>query len=233
MCGAFPSTLYKVLPDIYARTLLKQGEMMWSTLTYFQNDLDPTRSDVHEGSHRYFPVNGLDITRQMRNGIPDGAQFTLPEHGSQIKALKCHHILIYSTTLEPTLGIGDADTRACIEIFDPPKLFEHLRVSVAAHRSARLDRLIHDQVRYWSPTEPPGSIWAFPHLLAMHKHESYKAEREYRFAFGTRSDVFDFEQVVGVIVPPTYVFPKIPLRPEMHRMKLYLGNLEDCCRLFK
>ena len=65
----------------------------------------------------------------------------------------------------------------------------------------------------------------------MHKHKSHRDDREYRFAFGTRSDVFDFENVFGLVVPPGYVFPRIELDPQAHRMTLYLGNLTDCCRV--
>ena len=65
----------------------------------------------------------------------------------------------------------------------------------------------------------------------MHKHETHKGDREYRFSFGTRADVFDFENVFGLIVPPGYAFPPVELEPQAHRMKLQVGNLEDCCRL--
>ena len=68
LCGPLPDTLYKVLPQQYARRLLDVGEMMWSTLTYFQHELDPTRSDPFEGSLRYFPAKGLKVTRIERNG---------------------------------------------------------------------------------------------------------------------------------------------------------------------
>jgi hypothetical protein len=205
--------------------------MMWSTLTFFQNELDPTRGDPQEGSHRFVPVDGLHIQRHERRGRPDNAEFTLAGHGAQIKAFKCHHIFIYSTTSEPTLAIGDAATRARVEIFDPVVLLERIASHLAAHRKARVDRLIHGAVRYWSEENPPGEIWAFPHLLTMHKHVFHQKDREYRFAFGTRADVFDFENVYGVIVPPGYVFPKITLTPQAHRMKLQLGKLADCCRL--
>lgn len=231
MCGTLPKTLYKVLPLEYARALVDRGEMMWSTLTFFQNELDSTRGDPNEGSHRYFPVDGLQVTRGERNGRPDHAQFALRGHGSQIKAFKCHHIFIYSTTLDQKLAIGDSATRACVEIFDPATFFQQIARAVATHRKARLDRLIHGEVRYWSPEDPPGDIWAFPHLLAMHKHDSHRDDQEYRFAFGTRLNVFDFENVFGLVVPPEYVFPRIGLDPQAHRMKLSLGNLTDCCRL--
>ena len=45
----------------YARRLLDVGEMMWSTLTYFQHVLDPTRGDPFDGSLRYFPEEGLKL----------------------------------------------------------------------------------------------------------------------------------------------------------------------------
>lgn len=231
MRGSLPQALYKVLPRTYAESLVESGEMMWSTLTYFQNELDPTRSDPHEGSHRFFPLSGLEITRLERNGRPDHEQFTKAGHGTQIKAFKCHHIFIYSTTLDPNLAIGDADGRTCVDVFDPERFFQRIERAVAAHRKARVDRLIHGEVRYWSPDNPPGAIWAFPHLLTLHKHESHKYEREYRFAFGIRADVFDFQNVFGLIVPPGYVFPRIELDPHVHRMKLRLGNLTDCCRV--
>src|SRR5262249_45894611 len=131
MCGTLPSTLYKVLARPYARALVERGEMMWSTLTFFQNELDPTRGDPHEGSHRYFPVEGSRVTRRERDGRPDHAQFILSGHGSQIKALQCHHIFIYSTTLDEKLAIGDATTRACVEIFDPATFFQRIARAVA------------------------------------------------------------------------------------------------------
>ena len=230
MRGSLPSTLYKVLPRIHAESLVERGELMWSSLTFFQNELDPTRGDPHEGSHRYFPVAGLDVTRHERNGHPDSQRFTLPGHGAQIKAFKCHHIFIFSTTLDPNLEIGDAKNRACVEIFEPQRFFERIERAVTAHRSARVDRLIHGEVRYWLPEDPPGAIWAFPHLLTLNKHKSHENDREYRFAFGIRADVFDFENVFGFVVPPGYLFPQIDLDPQVHRMKLRLGNLTDCCR---
>lgn len=78
-------------------------------------------------------------------------------------------------------------------VYDPATFFQRIARGVATHRNARLDRLIHGEVRYWSPEDPPRETWAFPHLLTMHKHQSHSDDREYRFAFGTRSDVFDFK----------------------------------------
>ena len=231
MCGPLPKTLYKVLPQQFARRLLDVGEMMWSTLTYFQHVLDPTRGDPFEGSLRYFPAEGLKVTRTERNGRPDHAEFTFAAHGSQFIATQSHHIFIYSTTLDSRLAIGDAADRACVEIFEPTTFLQHMRRAVERHRKARVDRLIHDRVCYWSPENPPREVWALPHRLTMSKYEGYARDQEYRFAFGTRSDVFDFEKVTGLVVPEGYKYPQLALEPQAHRMKFLLGPLADCCRL--
>ena len=69
--------------------------------------------------------------------------------------------------------------------------------------------------------------------ICLHKHQSHRDDREYRFAFGTRSDVFDFENVFGLVVPPGYVHsPQNQVDPQAHRPEAHLGNLRDCCRLF-
>jgi hypothetical protein len=49
---------YKVLRDEHARSLIHDGEMMWSTLAWFQNLEEAERGDDCEGRHMYFPVNG-------------------------------------------------------------------------------------------------------------------------------------------------------------------------------
>ena len=233
MCGPLPKTLYKVLSQQFARRLLDGGEMMWSTLTYFQHVLDATRGDPFEGSLRYFPAEGLKVTRGERNGRPGHAEFTLAAHGNQFMATQSHHIFIYSTTLDSRLAIGDAADRACVEIFEPATFLQHMRRAVERHRKARADRLIHDRVCYWSPENPPSEVWALPHRLTMSKHERHAREQEYRFAFGTRSDVFDFQNVTGLIVPKGYKYQQLKLERQAHRMRLCLGPLADCCRLLE
>ena len=233
MCGPLPKTLYKVLSQQFARRLLDGGEMMWSTLTYFQHVLDATRGDPFEGSLRYFPAEGLKVTRGERNGRAGHAEFTLAAHGNQFMATQSHHIFIYSTTLDSRLAIGDAADRACVEIFEPATFLQHMRRAVERHRKASADRLIHDRMCYWSPENPPSEVWALPHRLTMSKYERYAREQEYRFAFGTRSDVFDFQNVTGLIVPKGYKYQQLKLERQAHRMRLCLGPLADCCRLLE
>src|SRR5439155_15239709 len=38
MSGPLPPSLFKVLPEVYGHRLMELGEMMWSTLAWFQNE---------------------------------------------------------------------------------------------------------------------------------------------------------------------------------------------------
>jgi hypothetical protein len=184
MCGPLPSILFKILPSVYAHRLVERGEMMWSTLAWFQNEEDPARGDQFDATRRHFPTGGLQVKRIERDGRPDGAQFTMPSHGNQWRPIQSKHIFIYSTTLDQYLVLGDPAANTCVEIFDPAQLIRRVRTTLELHRKARPDTLIHDAVRYWCADAPPAEVWALPHRLAMQKHHDHAAQQEYRFAFG-------------------------------------------------
>ena len=231
MCGTLPPVLFKILPEIYARRLVDSGEMMWSTLAWFQNEEDPNRGDEFDATRRHFPHGGLTVTRTQRDGRTDHAAFTLSGHGNQWRPVQSKHIFIYSMTLDPALVLGDPAAQTCVEIFDPTNFLGHVRRAVARHRKARSETLIHDEVRYRGSDEPPEEVWALPHMLTMHKHREHSWQREYRPAFGTRADVFDFENVDCRVLSDDVRLPRQNLDPQCHRMKLRLGSLRDCCRV--
>ena len=68
MSGALPSVLFKYLALPHAHAMLDAGELMFSTLSWFQNLEDPDRGDGFEGTHKYFPIGGLEATRLARDG---------------------------------------------------------------------------------------------------------------------------------------------------------------------
>ena len=231
MSGPLPSVLFKVLPEVHARRLVETGEMMWSTLAWFQNEEDPNRGDKFDATRRHFPPDGLTVTRTERDGRPDNARFTLFGHGNQWRPVRSRHIFIYSMTLDPNLVLGDPAAQTCVEIFNPAELVDRVRLTLKRHRKARPETLIHDVVRYWSSDKPPEEVWALPHMLTMHKHQEHSWQREYRLAFGTRADVFDFENVDCRVLSDDVHPPRDDLDPQCHRMKLRLGSLKDCCRI--
>jgi hypothetical protein len=228
LSGPLPPVLYKVLAERFARRLVDDGEMMWSTLAWFQNLEEAERGDAGEGRHTFFPVNGLDVNRTVRDGRPDDTRMVLPEHGFVSRAAQCHGIFIYSLTVEPTLQIGDAADRSVVEIFDPAQFVRRVRAALP-WRWAEI--LIHDTVRYWSPANPPDAVWALPDRLTMHKRDDYAHQKEYRLAFGIWKSVFDFENVELFIADKNAPWPVSRPNEEHHRKRLRLGNLRDCCRL--
>jgi hypothetical protein len=224
--------MYKVLPLTYARRLVEKGELRWSTLAWFQNLEEIGRGDNCEGRRTYFPVNGLEVNRLERGGLSDSAQMLLRGHGLVSRAAQSHHILIYSLTLDATLKIGDPADRGCVEMFDPPQFVRRVRDALGRDRRARIDTFIHHTVQYWSPTNPPQEVWAFPDKLTMHKRkDEYGYQKEYRLAFGTRTDVFDFENVECFIVNEDTGWPSTTLDEQAHTFKVRVGALDGCCRM--
>ena len=230
LSGPLPPVLYKVLAERFARRLVDDGEMMWSTLAWFQNLEEAERGDAGEGRHTFFPVNGLDINRTVRDGRPDDTRMVLPEHGFVSRAAQCHGIFIYSLTVEPTLQIGDAGDRSVVEIFDPAQFVRRVRAALPWRWA---ETLIHDTVRYWSPANPPEAVWALPDRLTMHKRDDYAHQKEYRLAFGIWKSVFDFENV-ELFVADKDALSQLSRPSDKHdRKRVRIGSLEDCCRILR
>lgn len=226
-----PSVLFKALPRRYAERLVERGEMMWSTLTWFQNQEGPARGDVFEATRRNFPFGGQGVTRLERHGRPDRQQLHFDGHGTQWRPAQSHHIFIYSMTLDRELNLGDPATDAMVEIFDPTVLIQHVRSALHLHRSARPSTLIHRVVSYYDDVDELGPIHSLPHLLAAAKHKTHAWQHEYRLAFGTRANVFDFEHVEGSLLSSDAVPVSRALNSQSHRMRLRLGALSECCRI--
>ncbi len=231
MSDPLPPVLFKALPLKYAGRLVERGEMMWSTLTWFQNQEDPARGDVFEATRRNFPTGGQGVTRFERHGRPDHEQLHFDGHGTQWRPAQSRHIFIYSMTLDGELNLGDSATDAMVEIFDPSVLIQHVHSALHLHRSARPSTLIHRAVSYYDDVDELGPIHSLPHLLAASKHSTHAWQREYRLAFGTRADVFDFEHVEGSLLPRDAVPVPRVLDSQSDRMRLRLGGLSDCCRI--
>lgn len=230
MSGQLPPVLYKYLPLDYAMAVIQYGQMMFSTLAWFQAIEDPDRGDGFEGIHKYFPAGGLEVTRAERDGKSHPPVTTrLPLESMQSKAKGRNHIFIYSMSLQR--GLTKFPGTVCIEIHDPAKLVARLRTVLRRVPSAKTATLIHNRVTYYDVANPPGTAYALPDQITMHKRSDFQDEFEYRIAFGTRVDVFDFEHVEIAIVSEPLRDPRPTLDDRHHRMLVRVGSLTDCCRL--
>jgi hypothetical protein len=210
--------------------MINRGELMFSTLVWFQNYEDEQRGDRFEGTRRYFPLDGLEMTRIKRDGKPHPpVSFKRPGESLQSRAKAHNHIFIFSTSLQSGLAFDGVD--ACVEIYDPEKFVAHLRSTLKTHGNARDDTFIYDEVKYYDFSAPPSNVWALPHLLAMHKHKGFAGQREYRFAFGIRRNAFNLEHVDCFVVREGESLPMSTLQASHHRKRIRTGSLADCCRL--
>jgi hypothetical protein len=145
MSGPLPTVLYKYLPREHADSLVDRGELMFSTLSWFQNLEDPERGDEFEGKHKYFPIGGLEITRTERDGrAHPPITFTSRDQSLHSKAKGSDDIFIYSTSLRPGLTqFGNAAAPAvCVEIYDPAKFLLRLCAVLRRTPKAKVETLI-------------------------------------------------------------------------------------------
>ena len=189
MSGPLPQALYRYLQPEHAASLVDRGDLMCSTLSWFQNLEDLERGDEFEGTHKYFPVGGLEITRIAQAGRSHPpVTFTRPHDSLQSKAKGSNQIFVYSMSLRGGLTqFGDFTApAACVEIYDPRKFMLRLRATLRRTARAKVETLIHDEVRYYSFTDPPGNVYALPHRLTMTKRERFR--EQYRIPHRVRSE---------------------------------------------
>ena len=232
MSGELPTTLYKYIEAPYAESMIQEGALMFSTLSWFQSIEDPVRGDGLEGTYKYFPAKGLDITKYAGVGGPPVSQFNLPSYSLVSKAVRCDSIFIYSTSLTPGLTQFDQPGKAnvCVEIYNTVRFRQRLRIALN-RRQPRGKTFIHDKVQYYSLEYPPETAHALPDRLTMCKHERFRDQAEYRFAFGIKPDVFDFQRVNYQLVGDGHTQPRPILEDTVHRLRLKIGSLVDCCRI--
>jgi len=233
MSGELPGTLYKYIEAPYAESMIAEGALMFSTLSWFQSIEDPERGDGLEGTYKYLPAKGLDVTKYAAVGGQPVSQFNLPSYSLVSKATGCDSIFIYSTSLTPRLTQFDQPGRAsvCVEIYNTIRFRQRLRIALN-RRQPRGKTFIHNKVQYYTLENPPETAHALPDRLTMCKHERFRDQAEYRFAFGTKPDIFDFERVNYQLVHESHTSPRPILEDSVHRLLLKIGGLGDCCRLF-
>jgi hypothetical protein len=225
---------YKYLELRWARALVEEGSVMFSSLAWFQDSEDPSRGDEFEGVRKYFTATGLPITRVSE---PAGS-FVDPGHSFQSVARERDHIFIFSVSrrlspeLEEQFGGPGHEEMACVEIHDSARFYDRL-VRVLGKRSPVQRRTcFHDDVTYYPFERPPEVAWALPATLATHKEESrFSREEEHRFVFSTKRHAFDANRVETFLVGNASVRRRHALDPARHRRLLALGPLGECCRI--
>ena len=166
MSGLLPTVLYKYLPLRYAQALIEEGEVMFSTLSWFKQLEDQQRGDLLEGTHVHRPENGLEVTMVHRVGDPSiaGQRRTLGRESLVSEVIGQDHIFIYSTSLQPGLNqfSSESDESGCVEIHSPANFLGRLKARLRKWPPIAKTPVIHDRVSYYAATDLPGTTYALP-----------------------------------------------------------------------
>jgi len=215
-------TLYKYLPHQFAEPFVANGEVLCRSLSYFLACEHDERGDYLEGTRSYEPATGLEITKQT------GEKFKM-QRSFRSSVKEPDKLFICSTSIMLTADLAQKfQSDACVEIADVGKFVARLRTALRRKPRVKLKTLIHDKVTYYRTENPPEEVWALPERIVMHKSEKFSYQCEYRFAFSTKADAFEFENVDLNLVQgqPARVLPG-----SHPHMLLRLGPMSDCCRI--
>jgi hypothetical protein len=209
----------------YADAFLKNGEVLFRTLSFFKNHEDnEIRGDQNEGTLVHRPMSGLQVTK-----VKTGEVITLPH--SFESTVKTDEIFVYCMSTELSTTIAERFTAVvAIEIVDPLKFLARLRNSLSLRKRLRSCKLIHEAIHYYEVDEPPVVDWALPDRITMRKSKFFGWQKEYRFVVPI-GDAFRIENVnIKLAMPNT----KSASNPSSHPpLCLKLGNLKSICRVHR
>lgn len=219
------TSLYKYLPEQYVGTLLREGAVLFHTLSYFRDYEDAqVRGDEFEGTKLYRPTKGLEVTvvgTQERVVLPHS--FESSAHEDDIFAF------CLSTILSQDLAT-QFKTNTCVEIRNPALFVSKIRGALLRRPSIKNKMLVHGEVKYYEPEEPPIVDWALPERIAMSKLESFRPQQEYRIAFSING-AFEVENTcLRLVAPGIRRTQRATAYPE-RRFKL--GSIAKICRVHR
>lgn len=136
--------LYKYLHSEYAHRLVKRGEVLFRTLSYFRFVEHAARGDEAEGVHIDAPDN--DVTLTTNTGIVSVGRYRY------LRSVNQDRVFAFCCSTEMDGGLFTAfDADACVVIHDLDVFFA--RCAAAARAPLPLDPpgLIHGPVSYFAP----------------------------------------------------------------------------------
>lgn len=205
--------------------MLHDGAVLFRTLSYFRDYEDAqVRGDEFEGTRLYRSTKGLEGTlasTQERIVLPQSFESSAQEDDIFIFCL--------STILSEKLAT-QFNSNFCVEIRNPAMFISKIRDALSRRPSIKNKTLVHANVKYYEPDEPPIVDWALPERIAMSKLEPFRPQQEYRIAFSV-NDAFQVGNTRQRLVAPGALRTKeVTAYPE-HRFKL--GSISKICRVHR
>jgi len=176
------------------------------------------RGDEYEGTSRFSPDGGLQITNQTQ-----GTQFTLAEYAFE-STVKTNEIFVFCASRRFGDDLAkEFNAVVAVEITRMPTLCERIRSalpSTATFRARRVD--------YYPQSQGGNPRWALPDDIATSKLEKWASQEETRFIFSL-TDALTFENVKCQLSRRK---TRTAAKPEEHLSHLLkIGTLRDICRL--
>jgi hypothetical protein len=192
--------------------------MLFRSLAYFRDCEDAVRGDEHEGTSRFLPDGGLQITNQTQ-----GTQFTLAEYAFE-SAVKANEIFVFCASRRCGDDLAkEFNAMVAVEIMKMPTFCNRIQAALpptATFRARRVD--------YYPQSQGGNPRWALPDDIASSKLEKWAYQEETRFIFSL-TDALNFENVKCQLSRRK---TRTPAKPEEHLCHLLnVGGLRDICRL--
>lgn len=217
------SSLYKYLPSKYVEAFVREGAVLFRSLSYFRDYEDAqVRGDEFEGTRLHRPQNGLEVTltaTQQKVILPHSFESSANEDDIFVFCL--------STVFSEDLA-AQFQASACVEIRNPSRFIAGVRAALLRRPSIKSKKLVHGEVKYYTPDQPPIIDWALPEKIVMSKLSAYIPQQEYRIAFAVNG-AFRVENTRLRLVSPG---ERRAQRTTSHPERLFkLGSLAKLCKV--
>ena len=217
------SSLFKYLPAKYVEAFVRDGAVLFRSLSYFRDYEDAqVRGDEFEGTRLHRPQNGLEISltaTQQKVVLPHFFESSANEDDIFVFCL--------STVLSADLA-AQFQASACVEISNRSMFIAGIRAALLRRPSIKSKMLVYGEVNYYTPEQPPIGDWALPEKIAMSKLSVYMHQNEYRVAFAV-NDAFRVQNTrLRLVSPGERRAPRAISHPE----RLFkLGSLAKQCKV--
>lgn len=217
--------LFKYMPEKYLDHFLNNGELLFRSLSYFQDYEDTTRGDEFEGVKLYKPASGLEVT------ITETSEKILLSDATFKSHVNSDDIFIFcaSTLLSEELAV-DFKSNVCVEIVNTTKFISGIRDALAIRPSIKNKRLIFGEVNYYSIKNPPVIDWALPEKITLSKLDYYQKQCEYRFSFAINNAWHMSNTKQTIESGNNHARPMRPKYPE----KIFkIGSISKFCKVHR
>lgn len=221
-------SLFRYLPEEYATSFIKRGEVLFRSLSYYRDyEDDNIRRDEFEGTKVHLPHDGLKLTK-----IESGEVVSLP-HRFESTANE-DEIFVYCLSALCNESLAkDFKTKTCIEIVKPMIFIGLIRNAIERRSSIKNKQLTHGLVNYYLPSDPPLGDWALPEKIALSKLSlpSFTRQKEYRIAFAVNR-AFDVYNVNTKLVLQNEQRDKNKYKNYPEKV-FKLGDLSKICKVHR